>query len=144
MAAAWVLAHPVSNHNIPLGTRHTQSCLGFFTTTGITMKPSASENFVSLIGTYEIDPRDAAAFASIATASLDAIVNKPGCLYYTASQDLKQANVFHLAEGWSTQADLDVHLGSPDFQKMLEQAGKLRIVRREIYLSGSTGRTLLG
>lgn len=144
MAAAWVLVHALSNHNAPIATQHTQSCLGFFTITGITMKPSAIENFVSLVGTYEIDPLDAAAFASIATASIDPIVNKPGCLYYIASQDLKRANVFHLAEGWATQADLDAHLGSPDFLTMLEQAGKLRIVRREIYLSQSTGRTLLG
>ena len=54
------------------------------------------------------------------------------------------ANVFHLAEGWATQEALDVHLGSPDFLAMLEQAFTLRIVRREIYVSASAGRTLLG
>lgn len=107
------------------------------------MNTSPTERFVSLIGTYEIDPLDAAAFASIATASIDQIVNKPGCLYYIASQDLMQPNVFHLAEGWATQADLDAHLGSPDFLKMLEQAFTLRIVRREIYSSESLARTLM-
>jgi quinol monooxygenase YgiN len=107
------------------------------------MNTPAIESFVSLVGTYEIDPLDAAAFASIATASVDQIVNKQGCLYYIASQDLKQPTVFHLAEGWASQADLDAHLASPAFQKMLEQAFKLRIVRREIYLSASTGRTLM-
>jgi quinol monooxygenase YgiN len=107
------------------------------------MNTSATERFISLVGTYEIDPLDAAAFESIATASIDQIVNKPGCLYYIASRDLKQSNVFHLAEGWATQADLDAHIGSPDFQHMLEQALKLRIVRREIYVSESTGRTLM-
>jgi quinol monooxygenase YgiN len=107
------------------------------------MNTSPIERFVSLVGTYEIDPLDAEAFAGIATASVDQIVSKPGCLYYIASQDLKQSNVFHLAEGWATQADLDAHLGSPDFLKMLEQALKLRIVRREIYLSESAGRMLM-
>jgi quinol monooxygenase YgiN len=116
----------------------------FFTITGINMNTSAIESFISLVGTYEIDPLDAAAFATIATASIDEIVNKPGCLYYVASRDLKQPNVFHLAEGWATQADLDAHIASPGFQEMLEQAFKLRIVRREIYLSESTGRTLMG
>jgi len=108
------------------------------------MNTSTTERFVSLVGTYEIDPLDAAAFARIATASIDQIAGKPGCLYYSASQDLKQANVFHLAEGWATQADLDSHLSSPDFLTMLEQALTLRIVRRDIYLSESAGRTLLG
>lgn len=108
------------------------------------MNTSTTERFVSLVGTYEIDPLDAAAFARIATASVDQIAGKPGCLYYLASQDLTQANVFHLAEGWVTQEALDAHLGSPDFLTMLEQARTLRIVRREIYVSESAGRTLLG
>lgn len=108
------------------------------------MNTSTTERFVSLVGTYEINPLDAAAFARIATASIDQIAGKPGCLYYSASQDLKQANVFHLAEGWATQADLDSHLGSPDFLTILEQALTLRIVRRDIYVSESAGRTLLG
>jgi quinol monooxygenase YgiN len=51
--------------------------------------------------------------------------------------------VFHLAEGWATQEALDAHLDSPDFLTMLEQARTLRIVRREIYVSESAGRTLL-
>lgn len=108
------------------------------------MNTTSTERFVSLVGTYEIDPLDAAAFAHIATASVHQIAGKPGCLYYIASQDLRQANVFHLAEGWATQEDLDAHLGSPDFMAMLEQAFTLRIVRREIYVSESAGRTLLG
>ena len=108
------------------------------------MNTSTTERFVSLVGTYEIDPLDAAAFARIATASVDQIAGKPGCLYYIAAQDLKRANVFHLTEGWATQADLDSHLGSTDFLAMLEQAFTLRIVRREIYVSESARRTLLG
>jgi quinol monooxygenase YgiN len=112
--------------------------------TGTYMNTASTERFVSLIGTYEIDPLDAVAFARIATASVDQIANKPGCLYYIASQDLKQGNVFHLAEGWATQEYLDAHLGSPDFLTMLEHAFTLRIVRREIYMSASSGRTLMG
>lgn len=108
------------------------------------MDTSTTERFVSLVGTYEIDPLEAAAFARIATASIDQIAGKPGCLYYIAAQDLTRANVFHLTEGWATQGALDAHLSSPDFLTMLEQAFTLRIVRREVYLSESAGRTLLG
>lgn len=107
------------------------------------MSPSTTDSFVSIVGTYQVDPQDTAAFASIAAHSVLATVDKPGCLYYIASQDLAQANVFHLAEGWATQADLDAHLASRDFNDMLEQALKLRILRREIHVSQSHGRVLM-
>lgn len=107
------------------------------------MSTSLTDSFISVVGSYEIDPQDVAAFAKIATESIEQTVNKQGCLYYIASQDLKQTNVFHLTEGWASQADLDAHGASPAFKTMLEQAFKLRIVRREIYLSASTGRSLL-
>lgn len=78
------------------------------------------------------------------TADLDAqTVNKQGCLYYIASQDVKHPNVFQLTEGWASQADMDVHVASPEFKQMLEQAFKLRILRREIYISESKGRRLM-
>lgn len=143
MAAAWVLAQTASDQTAridPCAHPHAP----VLTITGTNMNTLTTERFVSLVGTYEIDPLDAAVFARIATASVDRIAGKPGCLYYIASQDLKQGNVFHLAEGWATQEDLDAHLASPDFLTMLEQAFTLRIVRREIYLSRSAGRTLLG
>lgn len=107
------------------------------------MSTSISESFISIVGSYEIDPLDIAAFASIAAQSIEQTVGKRGCLYYIASQDLGKANVFHLTEGWATQADLDDHCASPVFKNMLEQAFKLRISSREIYLSESKGRTLL-
>ena len=62
--------------------------------------------------------------------------------YYIASQDVNEAGVFHLSEGWSDKAALDAHTSSADFQAMLAQAMKLRILSREIYLSHSQGRTL--
>ena len=107
------------------------------------MSRSITESFISIVGSYEIDPVDVAAFAKIATESIEQTVNKKGCLYYIASQDLQTPNVFHLTEGWATQADLDNHGASPVFKNMLEQAFKLRILSREIYLSESKGRTLL-
>jgi quinol monooxygenase YgiN len=143
MAAAWVLARAISHQTARIDPCAHARAPGF-NMTGTKMNTTSTERFVSLVATYEIDPLDAAAFARIAAASVDQIAGKPGCLYYIASQDLKQGNVFHLAEGWATQEDLDAHLGSPDFLAMLDQAFTLRIVRREIYVSASAGRTLLG
>ena len=103
---------------------------------------SATDTFLSIVGTYRVDPADAAAFASIAAGSVPATVSKMGCLYYIASQDVNEPGVFHLSEGWSDKAALDAHTSSADFQAMLAQAMKLRILSREIYLSHSQGRTL--
>ena len=68
---------------------------------------SATDTFLSIVGTYRVDPADAAAFASIAAGSVPATVSKMGCLYYIASQDVNEAGVFHLSEGWSDKAALD-------------------------------------
>lgn len=107
------------------------------------MTTSISDNFVSLVGSYEIDSQDIAAFSNIAAQSVKATINKRGCLYYIASQDLSSPNVFHLAEGWASQADLDDHIASTAFQEMIAEAFKLNILKREIYVSQSNGRTLL-
>jgi quinol monooxygenase YgiN len=107
------------------------------------MNPSITDRFVSIVGSYQVDPQDAAAFAEIAAQSVADTIHKRGCLYYIAAQDVTQSNVFHLAEGWASQADLDEHVASPAFKAMLEEAFKLRIVKRAIYLSESTGRKLM-
>ena len=104
---------------------------------------SSTDTYLSIVGTYKVDPADAAAFASIAARSVPATASKPGCLYYLASQDVNEPGVFHLAEGWTDKAAFDAHTGSPDFHAMLEKAMKLRILSREIYLSNSQGRTLV-
>lgn len=107
------------------------------------MSLSDSGNFLSITGSYKSDPQDASAFASIATESMAKSVGKPGCLYYILSQDLTEPNVFHLADGWASQTASDEHLASADFRETLEEAFRLRILSREIYVSTSTGRTLL-
>lgn len=107
------------------------------------MNTPTADRFISVVGSYTIHPDDAAAFANIARESVATTRGKQGCLYYVASQDLVQPNVFHLAEGWASQSDLDAHGASTDFKHMLEQAFKLRIENREIYVSASTGRTLM-
>lgn len=108
------------------------------------MTVSTTDSYVSIVGSYKLDPQDAPAFAKIAAESVAQTVNKPGCIYYIISQDLTEAGVFYLSEGWATQAALDAHATSPDFQKTLQEALKLRILGRQIYVSQSTGRTLLG
>ena len=107
------------------------------------MTTSIRDGFISIVGSYELHPLDVAAFARIATESVEQTVDKDGCLYYIATQDVKNPNIFHLTEGWATQADLDAHGASPSFKNMLEQAFKLRIVSRAIYRSESQGRTLM-
>ena len=107
------------------------------------MTTALANNFISLVGSYEIHPHDVAAFAQIATGSVQRTRETFGCLYYIASQDLTKPTVFHLAEGWVSQTHLDSHLASTPFKEMLAQASKLKILKREIYVSQSHGRTLM-
>ena len=107
------------------------------------MNTTNTDRFISVVGSYAIAAQDVVAFAGIARASVADTVGKRGCLYYIASQDLAQPNVFHLAEGWASQADLDEHVASATFKAMLEQAFKLHILKREIYISASQGRMLM-
>lgn len=104
---------------------------------------NSSDSFLSVTGTYKVDPADASAFAEIAANSVLTTANKPGCLYYVASRDVADPSVFHLSEGWANQVALDAHSNSPDFHETLENAMKLRILSREIYVSQSKGRTLV-
>lgn len=53
------------------------------------------------------------------------------------------ARPFHLSEGWQDQAALDKHSNSPDFKETLEQAMKLRILSRLIYVAEAKGRKLV-
>lgn len=108
------------------------------------MTTSIATSFISVVGSYEIDANDVAAFAQIATESVQRTLETPGCLYYIASRDLKKPTVFHLTEGWASQTDFDTHVASATFKEMLAQAFKLKIVNREIYVSQSNGRTLIG
>ena len=68
------------------------------------MITSNTDSFISVNGSYEIDPKDVAAFAQIAIESVERTLDTQGCLYYIASRDLTKPNVFHLAEGWASQA----------------------------------------
>ena len=102
-----------------------------------------SGSYLSVTGSYRVDPADAAAFAGIAASSVPMTAKKSGCLYYIASEDVTEPGVFHLAEGWANQAALDAHSSSADFREMLESAMKLRILSREIYISESKDRTLV-
>lgn len=104
---------------------------------------NSSGSFISVVGTYKVDPDDASAFASIAADSVLTTTRKPGCIYYIASRDVVEPGIFHLTEGWADQAALDAHSSSPDFQEMLAKAMRLRILGREIFVSESKGRTLV-
>lgn len=103
----------------------------------------STDSFVSVVASYKIDPGDAATFAKIAAESVTKTVSKPGCLYYTASEDVGEPGLFHLSEGWQDQAALDKHANSPDFRETLEQAMKLRILSRLIYVAEARGRKLV-
>ena len=104
---------------------------------------SSTDKFLALVGSYRVHPDDAAAFTKIAAQCVEQTVNKPGCLYFSISEDVSEPGLFHLSEGWTDRAALDKQMASAEFAEILEQAGRLRILSRKIYLSEAKGRTPL-
>ena len=44
---------------------------------------------------------------------------QPGCISCRIHQDVDNANILTLVEEWETQADLDKHIASDDFRRVL-------------------------
>lgn len=100
----------------------------------------STDDFLALVGSYRLHPDDAPAFAKIARQCVEQTVTRPGCLYFTIAEDVSEPGLFHLSEGWADRAALDEHLASADFAEILDQAGRLRILGRQAYISEARGR----
>lgn len=103
----------------------------------------STDNFLALVGSYRVHPDDAPAFAEIAVRAVEQTVSKPGCLYFTIAEDVTKPGVFHLSEGWTDRAALDRQMASAEFAEIFEQASRLRILGRQVYIAEARGRTPL-
>ncbi len=105
--------------------------------------PSEEYEHLTLMGYYKLHPDDAEKFRAIAAASVEQTRAKDGCLYYSFAEDVGEAGLFRVAEGWRDREALDAHLASPDFAETLRQAGTLRIAERQIHtFTASNGQSL--
>jgi quinol monooxygenase YgiN len=105
--------------------------------------PSENSDHLTLMGYYKLHLADAETFRAIAAASVVPTRGKDGCLYYSFAEDVAEPGLFRVAEGWRNREALDSHLASPDFAETLRQAGKLRIVERQIHtFTAGNGQSL--
>ena len=82
--------------------------------------------------TYNLAPDDVEAFRSLALRMTTTAQSSDGCAFLDVAQDIGDPATFCLVEGWRDQAALDAHGASEDFQKMLKEAGALKVVGRVI------------
>lgn len=79
---------------------------------------------------YVLDPGDTATFKGLAARMAETAHRRDGCFFLNAAQDVSDPNTFHLTEGWASQDAFNGHIGSPEFQSVLGEALRLRIVHR--------------
>lgn len=80
--------------------------------------------------TYVIDPADIEVFKAIAGRFAVEVVQRHGCAFLNATQDVLDPTVFNLIEGWENQQAFEDQLASKEFQAVLGEALALRIIHR--------------
>jgi quinol monooxygenase YgiN len=83
-----------------------------------------------IIAKYVVEPADTAAYKVLAARMAQAAHRQAGCSFLQAAQDVLDPNTFHLTEGWVSQDAFNEHLNSEQFQAVLQEALKLRIIER--------------
>ncbi len=90
---------------------------------------------LNIHATFQVDLRDVDKFKQIAASNMLLAVKEPGGQYYAFAQDLNDAGLFRLSEGWSDRAALDAYNASPLFKATLaEVAAEVRIDGRDAQL----------
>lgn len=79
---------------------------------------------------YVVDPQDNAAYKALLARAAETANQRSGCFFLNAAQDVLDPNVFHLTEGWASEEAFTEQLNSDEFQYVLKEALKLRIVHR--------------
>ncbi len=94
------------------------------------MKNSPSIPTFLINATYRIHPEDISAYSALAARMVKAAARREGCSFISAAQDVLDVATFHLLEGWESRDNFDSHIASSDFQGILKEAMKLRIIDR--------------
>lgn len=81
---------------------------------------------------YRVHPDDRQTFIDAVIPEMQAAQQLPGCVYYAFSQDLVNADAFHLSEGWEDIQAYERHEHSETFLNALARVVKhVRILHRE-------------
>jgi quinol monooxygenase YgiN len=94
-------------------------------------------------GMIRVHPRDVSAFMRATALCVEATRREPGCAYYAVGQDLIEPEVFHMQEGWATEAAFEAHMRSPHLAAALAVIEDLTIEDARIHRYETAGRTEL-
>lgn len=81
---------------------------------------------------YRVHPDDRQTFINAVIPEMTAARKMPGCIYYAFAQDLTDADLFHLVEGWADEASYENHEHADTFLTALAAVVKhVRILDRQ-------------
>jgi quinol monooxygenase YgiN len=90
------------------------------------------ETGITVSAYYKVHQDDRQIFIDAVVPEMIAANKLHGCIYYAFSQDLTDANTFHLLEGWADEEAYERHENSDTFLTALNTVVKnVRILDRE-------------
>ena len=96
-----------------------------------------------IYATYRIRPGEEQSFRSLASRMADAARRRDGCTFVDVAEDVDTPGTFRLIEGWRDQAALDAHFSSDAFKAVLNEAGTIGIIDRQVDIYTVSGKQTL-
>jgi quinol monooxygenase YgiN len=93
---------------------------------------TTSSSRAVVVGYMQISPNDRAALVKVLLAHVPRVLRKDGCISYSFAADVLDPNVIRMSELWRDQEALEAHLQSDEFQSVLREMEKIKIVRRSV------------
>lgn len=104
-----------------------------------------SQDHIGLVvtGTMEIAPEDRARFLALVQRNVEQTRATAGCIAYTFAADVNNPNLFHNIEAWTSRDALNAHMGSDLMRAAFAEAGKLRMLSRDVTAFAVSGSSKL-
>ena len=78
--------------------------------------------------TYRLHSDDIEQFRSLASRMAANARKRSGCIFQDATQNVDDPGTFNLMQGWSDRESFDAYIASAEFQSVLHDAMRLRIL----------------
>ena len=94
-------------------------------------------------GTMEIHPEDREKFVALVSQNVRDSQGVEGCIYYAFAADVRNPNLFHNVEAWTTLAALEKHINGGLMQAAFAEVKKLRVLSRDVTAYAVSGSTAI-
>jgi quinol monooxygenase YgiN len=82
---------------------------------------------ITLIATFQAKPGQNAELEKRLRALVDPTRAEPGCINYDLHRSTEEEGVWMFYENWSSQADLDTHIQTPNLQALIRDLPVLTV-----------------